>query len=115
MTYFPGELTGMHSMVNYLERNWKKDANGKVDINLELWCDDESVLKVINPKVKSTFVAVCKPEGALVHQTWGMLQHMRRVALNHVKGHQDDSTPYKKLRLPARLNVDCDTLAKRKM
>ena len=40
---------------------------------------------------------------------------MRRVTLNHVKGHQDNSTPCKKLPLPARLNVDCNTLTKRNM
>ena len=90
MTSFRGELTGVHSMVNYLAKNWRRNANDKVDINLELWCNNEKVLRAINPKVKSTFAALCKPEGALVHQTQTLLQQMRRVTLNCVKGHQED-------------------------
>ena len=102
-------------MVNHVVKNWKRDKNEKVDVNLELWCDNESVLKAIDPKVKSTFVALCKPEGALVHQTRSLLQELRKVALNPVKGHQDDSAQYNQLTLPARLNVDCDARAKKMM
>ena len=80
----------MTSFRGKLAKNWRRNANDKVDINLELWCDNKSVLKAINPKVKSTFVALCKPKGALVHQTQTPLQQMRRVALNCVKGHQED-------------------------
>ena len=102
-------------MVNHVVKNWKRDKNEKVDANLELWCDNESDLKAIDPKVKSIFVAICKPEGALVHQTRLLLQELRKVTLNHVKGHQDDSAQYEQLTLPARLNVDCDAQAKRMM
>ena len=46
MTSFRGELTGISTFHGELpEKNWEKDANGKVDINLELWCDNKSVLK----------------------------------------------------------------------
>ena len=67
--------------------------------------------KAIDPKVKSTFVALCKLEGALVHQAHDLLQQMRKVTLNHEKGHQDDSIPYEQLSFPARLSIDCDALA----
>ena len=67
MTSFWGELTGFHSMVNHVVKNWKRDEDEKVDVNLELWCDNESVLKAIDPKVRPTFVALCKHERALVH------------------------------------------------
>ena len=60
-------------------------------------------------------MALCKPEEALIHQNQELLQKLRKVSLNHVKAHQDDSVPYERLPLPARLNVDCDTQAKRKM
>ena len=73
------------------------------------------MLKGIDPKVKSTFVALCEPEEALVHQARALLQQMRKVTLNHVKDHQDDSVPYEQLSLPARLNIDCDALAKKQM
>ena len=65
--------------------------------------------------MKSTFVALCKPEGALVHQTRLLLQELRKVTLNHVKGHQDNSAQYEQLTLPACLNADCDARAKKMM
>ena len=102
-------------MVNHVVKNWKKDKDEKVDVNLELWCDNESVLKAIDPKVKSTFVALCKPEGALVHQIRSLLQQLKKVTLNRVKCHKDNSVPYKRLLLPARLNIDCNARAKRMM
>ena len=87
-----------------------------MNINFRLWCNNESVLKTIDPKVKkSTFIALCKPEGPLVHQTRELLQKLKKVSLDHVKGHQDDSVPYEWLPLPAQLNVDCNTRAKSKM
>ena len=64
MTSFRGELTGVHSMVNYIVKNWEKGTDEKIDVNLELWCDNESVLKAINAKVDSTFVVLCKPKGS---------------------------------------------------
>ena len=102
-------------MVNYIVKNLEKGTDGKTNANFILWCDNESVPKAIDPKMKSTFAALCKPEGALVHQTCALLQQLRKVSLNHVEGHQDESVPYQRLPLPARLNVDCNTRAKNKM
>ena len=36
-----------------------------------------------------------------------LLQHMA-PSIHHVKGHQDDDTPYEQLPLPAQLNCDAD-------
>ena len=104
MTYFRGELTGVRSIVNHFVKNWKRDKNEKVDKNLELWCDNESTLKAIDPKVNSTFIGLQR-----------LLQELRKVTLNHVKGHQDNSAQYDQLTFPARLNVDCDAQAKKMM
>ena len=78
MTSFWGKLTGVHSMVNHVVKNWKRDKDEKVDVNLELWCNNEDVLKPIDPTVRSTFVALCKPEGGLVNQTRSLLQQLGR-------------------------------------
>ena len=102
-------------MVNHVVKNWKRDEDEKVDVNLKLWCDNKSVLKAIDPKVRSTFVTLCNSEGALVHQTRLLLLQLKKVTLNHVSGRQDDSVPYERLPLPAQLNVDCNTRAKRMM
>ena len=106
MTSYRGELAGVHCMINFLVKN------DKTHIPLELWCDNESVLKAINPTVDPTFISLCKAEGALVQQTKLLLRKFKNVTLNHVKGHQDNKIPYEKLPLPARLNVDCDEFAK---
>ena len=106
MTSYRGELAGVHCMVTHLVKN------NKTHLPLELWCDNESVLKAINPTVDPTFVSLCKAEGALVHQTKLLLRKFDAVTLKHVKGHQDDDTPYELLPLPARLNVVCDRRAK---
>ena len=54
----------------------------KTDINFELCCDNKSVLKAINPGIGLTFVVLCKPEGALVHQTRALIKQIRKVTLN---------------------------------
>ena len=50
-----------------------------------------------------------------MQQTRTTLQKFRKVSLYYVKGHQDNDVRYEDLDLQSRLNVDCNTEAKRKM
>ena len=52
------------------------------------------------------------PELDLVEERYATRwQYKISASFNHVKGHQDSSTPSKSLSLPAKLNVEADNLA----
>ena len=89
--------------------------HGSRDDKYEFFCDNGSVLKVLESAKEPTIVELSRAEGKLVQQTRIILQKFRNSPLSHVKGHQDDDTWYEDLDLQSRLNVDCDAEAKRRM
>ena len=109
MPSFRAELAGLHGMLSYALKHGNRNAE------YEIFCDNESVLKVLDPAKEPTIVELSKAEEKLAQQTRVTLQTFRKVSLCHVKGHQDDDVRYEDLDLQSRLNVDCDAEAKRKM
>ena len=109
MSSFRAELAGLHDMLGYALKHGSRDAK------YEIFCDNESVLKVLDLAKEPTIVELSKAEGKLVQQTRTILQKFRNVSLRHVEGHQDNVTRYEDFDLQSRLNVDCGTEAKRKM
>jgi hypothetical protein len=51
------------------------------------------------------------PDWDILIEIQEALSHLPGLRLKFVKGHQDDSTPYARLPLLARLNVDADAMA----
>ena len=88
---------------------------GNTSKTLEIWCDNKSVLQVLDITRQSSIVELSNSEGKLVQQTRHLLRHFPRASLNHIKGHQDDDVWYEDLEYQARLNVDCDREAKKTM
>ena len=109
MSSFRAELAGLHDMLSYAFKHGNRNAE------YEICCDNESVLKVLDPSKEPTIVELSRAEGKLVQQTRTILQKFRKVSLHHANGHQDDEVRYEDLDLQSRLNVDCDAEAKRKM
>ena len=109
MSSFRAELAGLHDMLGYALKHGSRDAE------YEIFCGNESVLKVLYPAKEPTIIELSKAEGKLLQQTRTILQKFRNVSLRHVKGHQDDDMRYEDLDLQSRLNVDCDPEAKCKM
>ena len=109
MSSFRAELAGLHDMLGYALKHGNKNTE------YEIFCDNESVLKVLDPTKEPTVFELSKAEGKLVQQTRTTFQKFQKVSLRHVKGHQDDDVRYEDLDLQSRLNVDCDADAKCKM
>ena len=81
----------------------------------EIWCDNKSVLQVLDATRKPSIVKLSNYEGKLVQQTRHLLSHFSDAALNHVKGYQDNDSRYEDLDYQSRLNIDCDREAKKAM
>ena len=94
------DLDGLHDMLSYALQH------GSGDAKYEIFCDNESVLKFLDPAKKLTIVELFKAEGKLVQQNRDILQKFRNISLYHAKGHQDSDTRYKDLGLQPQLNVD---------
>ena len=65
MRSFRNELTRVHSMVNCTVKNWERGADEKINVNLKLWRDNESVLKAINLKVPQPLLPCSNLRGPL--------------------------------------------------
>ena len=92
-----------------------KDTN-QLSCSHPLYCDNQGLVdRVIKlsefPMIfpNTTF----EPEWDCLAQILDALQFLQQAAptLHHVKGHQDDDTPYEQLSLPAQLNCDADAFA----
>ena len=81
----------------------------------EIWCDNKSILRVLDTTIEPSLVELSKAQGKLVQQTRKLLLQFPHATLNHAQGHQDNNTPYEKLNYQSRLNVDCNRLAKKTM
>ena len=60
MSSFRAELAGLHDMLGYALKNGSRNAKYKI------FCDNESVLKVLDPSKEPTIVELSKAEGKLV-------------------------------------------------
>jgi hypothetical protein len=65
----------------------------------------------IHRKVKKYLLDPMLPEWDIIRGIQMLLMSMPDIALQHVKGHQDDNTQYHRLPLLAQLNVDADKQA----
>ena len=63
MSSFRAKLEGVHDMLTYARRA------GNADKTLEIWCDNKSVLQVLDTKRQSSIAELTNSEGKLVQQT----------------------------------------------
>ena len=91
MSSFRTELESVHDMLTYARRA------GNANKTLEIWCDNKSVLQVLDAMKQSSIVELLNSEGKFVQQTQHLLRHFPRASLNHVKGHQGDDVLVVKL------------------
>jgi endonuclease/exonuclease/phosphatase family metal-dependent hydrolase len=81
----------------------------------KFYCDNEGLLKKLT-YLRSYTNAI---HSTVLHSEWDLVSSVHRLHLKfqspplliHVKGHQDDGTPFEFLELPSQLNVEADKLA----
>ena len=81
-------------------------------IEFELWCDNEAVVKVLQPTRDGILNDLTSAESDLVQVARGYLRQLKKVTVQHVYGHQEDHVPFSDLPYESQLNVDCDERAK---
>ena len=64
-------IAGLHDMLSYVLKHGNRNAEYKI------FCDNESVLKVLDPTKEPTIVELSKADGKLVQQTRATLQKFR--------------------------------------
>ena len=100
----------MHDMLAYIcPQGWHRQEK------FEIWCNNKSVLQVLDATRRPFSVELSNSEEKLVQQTRRLLTHFSDASLNHVKGHHDDDTRYEDLDYQSRLNIDCDREDKKAM
>eukprot|EP00957_Ditylum_brightwellii_P127648 9734986-Ditylum_brightwellii.AAC.1 len=79
---------------------------------MKIYLDNEGVIQRINTQLEYpcdySFHTI-NPDWDIIVQICDILKDNKiKINLEHVKGHQDDNTPYKELNLPAHLNTEVD-------
>jgi hypothetical protein len=81
----------------------------------KLYCDNLGLVRKLNYFFTyrlAPIKCVLHSEYDILAQSYLLLQeYLVTPKILHVKGHQDDKTPYRNLPLPAQLNCDADSLA----
>ena len=106
MTSYRAEMAGLHNVIQYIS------TNALSDIDIELWCDSESAVKVLNSTDEYMLTSLDAAESDLVKAARALLTQLPKVTIRHVKGHQDDQYAYADLPFEVQLNIDCDEAAK---
>ena len=109
MTSYRAELHGIHKLLHALR------VGGFRTSRIELWCDSESAIDLLNNPADPTPEDLTKAEGDLVTAITRSLRSFPNISLKHVRGHQLRTTAYENLNFEAQLNEDCDTAAKQAM
>ena len=117
VTSFRAEGYGLLSATRFLLR--MQEIYGTPDEILathEVICDNQSFIQV---NIKYTKYDKIFPNSTMASE-WDIIAEIRQThhdipvnkpTFHHVKGHQDNDTPYEELPLRAQLNVDADQLA----
>jgi hypothetical protein len=112
------EATGMLSGSSFIYRLSK--YSGLIPDRLDMFSDNKGLLTRINARNKYTTnhpTATLAPDWDLVEEIHSTLKKTQALFpafcthITHIKGHQDDHTPYAELSLEAQLNVDANSAA----
>ena len=106
MTSYRAELHGIYKLLCALRKGGYSTAR------IELWCDSESAIDLLNDPTDLTPEALTKAEGDLLTALTRTLRSFPNITLKHVRGHQLRNTSYQNLPFEAQLNEDCDVAAK---
>eukprot|EP00957_Ditylum_brightwellii_P021658 1632910-Ditylum_brightwellii.AAC.1 len=81
-------------------------------VYLKIYLDNEGVIQRINKQLEypyDYFFHTINLDWDIIVQICDILKDNKiKTDLEHVKGHQDDDTPYEELNLPACLNIEVD-------
>jgi hypothetical protein len=86
--------------------------------DIEIHCDNQACVDILNKGPnEGSLTALEKAESDIIKSIFANLKDFKSVIFLWVKGHQDedDDTPIEKRPLPVRLNIACDTAAKKCM
>jgi len=104
ITSYRAELAGVTNLLGELVQQ-------KFDQPINLWCDNEGVVKMLSKKTLC-LTDLTSAEGDLLKVARKHLNSLPNITILHVDGHQEDETPYDLLPIEAQLNCDCDHEAK---
>lgn len=104
MSSYRAELAGIYDALKYLH------DNGMAQKPMDIWCDNEACIKVLTSDYAVGLAQMNDSECDLVRAIQDYLSTMPDALVQHVYGHQDDTT--NQLTLEAELNVECDAGAK---
>eukprot|EP00957_Ditylum_brightwellii_P011108 841965-Ditylum_brightwellii.AAC.1 len=81
-------------------------------VYLKIYLDNEGVLQRINKQLECPYdysFHTINPDCDIIVQICDILKENKiKTDLEHIKGHQDDNTPFEELNLPAHLNTEVD-------
>ena len=81
MTSYRSELAGIISLLKYIQKN------GFRDTLIEMWCDNEAVVNVLNDERELNVTDLDMAEYDLVSAGKELMKQLTKVTLQHVKGH----------------------------
>ena len=110
MDSYRAELAGILGIFEYLVTQQSQQTSHQPEI--KLFCDGKSVLDRLQYLTPDNCSIGLHHSDMLAIATKLRQQLSMNITLHHVKGHQDNSTHYNALPLPARLNIQMDALAK---
>ena len=108
MTSYRAELHGIYKLLSSLRANYRTKR-------IELWCDSESAIDLLNDPTELTPEDLTKAEGDLLTAIKRLLRHFPTITLKHVRGHQLRHTLFENLSFEAQMNEKCDVAAKEAM
>ncbi|EJK60435.1 hypothetical protein THAOC_19216, partial [Thalassiosira oceanica] len=108
MASYRAELHGIYKLLFSLKTNYRTRR-------IELWCDSESAIDLLNNPTELTPEELTKAEGDLLTAIKRLLRQFPTITLKHVRGHQLKHTRRANLSFEAQLNEDCDSAAKTAM
>jgi len=91
--------------------------NNECQQEIDGYCDNNGLIQLMqerqNSKIPQPALAISN-DYDLVNEIYQTIQHIPLpIRLHHVKGRQDQNTPIEELPYPARLNIECDTRARK--
>ena len=91
MTSYRAELHGIYKLLSNLH------DSGHRTKTIELWCDSESAIDLLNDKTELTPEDLTKAEGDLLTAIKRILRSFPTISLKHVRGHQLRHTEFENL------------------
>lgn len=113
LSSFRTEGYGMLTAIRFIYRIHQY-LDMKPELHFHLHSDNQGLIKRIIRNRDATVPKMSEYLSADVDVTLTILKSLEllpRASISHVKGHQDDHTPFHKLSDPAKLNVRADELA----